>query len=78
MTNQSNKPTHRAYAVSKRGDKSHWQEIGAAWAHKDGKGFGLKLDFLPLNGADIALRVPDADEETTDNTSKSTAKKGGA
>jgi hypothetical protein len=78
MTNPSNKPTHRAFAVSKRGEKSHWQEIGAAWAHKDGKGFNLKLDYLPLNGAELVLRVPDADEQATDGTTGSAAKKGGA
>ncbi|RTL70311.1 MAG: hypothetical protein EKK41_12770 [Hyphomicrobiales bacterium] len=69
MTTASNKPTHRAYAISKRGDKSHWQDIGAAWTHKDGKGFNLKLDYLPLNGAELALRIADA--ETGDATSRS-------
>lgn len=62
MSNQpktSNKPTHRVYAVTKRGEKSHWQDVGAAWAHKDQKGLSLKLDYLPLNGAEIVLRVPD-------------------
>jgi hypothetical protein len=78
MTNPSNKPTHRVYAVSKRGEKSHWQDIGAAWSHKDGKGFNMKLEYLPLNGAEIVLRVPDADDETADNGPKSAAKKGGA
>lgn len=67
MTTASNKPTHRIFAVSKRGEgkKSHWQEIGAAWAHKDGKGLSLKLDFMPLNGAEVVLRVPEADETAT-------------
>ena len=31
-TTTKNQPTHRAYAVTKRGDKSYWREIGAAWA----------------------------------------------
>ncbi len=61
----SNKPTHRVFAVSKRGEKSHWQEIGAAWAHRDAKGMNLKLDYLPLNGAELVLRVPDAAEAAT-------------
>lgn len=61
----SNKPTHRAYAVTKRGEKKRWQEIGAAWAHNDGKGFNLKLAFLPLNGAEMVLRVPDPAEVAT-------------
>ena len=33
-------------------------EIGAAWAHQDGKGFNVKLDYLPLNGAEIVIREP--------------------
>ena len=63
MTNTApNKPSHRVFAVTKRGDNKRWQEIGAAWPHKDGKGFNLKLDYLPLNGAEIVLRQPDAAE----------------
>jgi hypothetical protein len=41
-------------------DKSHWDEIGGARAHKDGKGFNVKLDYLPLNGAEIVIREPKA------------------
>lgn len=60
-------PSHRAYAVTKRGDKSFWREIGAAWAHQDGSGFNLKLDYLPLNDAEIVIRTPRAkDDETAD------------
>nr|WP_036279939.1 hypothetical protein [Methylocystis sp. ATCC 49242] len=61
--NQSKRPTHRAYAVTKRGDKSFWREIGAAWAHPDGEGFSLKLDLVPLNGAEIVIRKPKPTEE---------------
>jgi len=60
-TTTKNQPTHRAYAVTKRGDKSYWREIGAAWAHGDGEGFSLKLDYLPLNGAEIVIRKPKAE-----------------
>ena len=38
-------PTHRLYLVQDRNDgKSQWIEIGAAWAHKDGDGFGIRLN----------------------------------
>ena len=63
-------PSHRIYAVTRRNDKSRWQEIGAAWAHQDGKGFSLKLEYLPLNGGELVIRVPDA------NTSADTAGEG--
>jgi hypothetical protein len=55
------RPTHRVYAVTKNGDKSFWTEIGAAWAHQDGKGFNVKLDYLPLTGAEIVIREPRTD-----------------
>ena len=61
-TKQTNRPSHRVYAVTKNGDRSNWREIGAAWAHKDGEGFSLKLDFLPLNGAELVIRKPKANE----------------
>jgi hypothetical protein len=61
-TETSSRPTHRVYAVKKIGaDKSHWTEIGAAWSHQDGKGFNVKLDFLPLAGAEIVIREPRAE-----------------
>ena len=57
---QTKQPTHRIYAVLRRGDKARWQEIGAAWAHGDGEGFNLKLDYLPLNAGEIVMRKPKA------------------
>jgi len=36
-------PTHRAYAVTQgRNKKSFWREIGAVWAHDDGKGGNVR------------------------------------
>lgn len=66
MSNDSTKarPTHRIYSVTKTGDdKANWQEIGAAWPHKDGKGFSLKFTARPLDGAEIVLRAPKARKE---------------
>jgi hypothetical protein len=54
-------PAYRIYSVAKNGDdKSTWQEIGAAWKHKDGKGLNLQFNARPLEGAEIVLRVPTA------------------
>ena len=66
MSNNSNRPSHRIYAVTKNGERSNWREIGAAWAHKDGEGFNLKLDFLPLNGAEIVIRKPKASDPASE------------
>jgi hypothetical protein len=54
---KSNRPTHRVYAVRRISeDRSRWAEIGAAWAHKDGQGFSLKLNLLPVGEADLVIR----------------------
>jgi hypothetical protein len=52
-------PSHRVYAVTKNGERSFWQPIGAAWVHSDGWGFNVNLDY-PLastgqHGFDTAL-----------------------
>jgi hypothetical protein len=63
MSKSDNLPSHRVYAVTKEGKQKYWRAIGAAWAHEDGEGFSLKLDFLPLNkDAQIVLRKPKAEE----------------
>ena len=64
----SKKPSHRIYAVTKRSSgEIDWTEVGAAWPHKDGKGFSLKLEYLPLNGGELSLRIPsDKKSETTE------------
>jgi hypothetical protein len=54
---ETKRPTPRVYAVRKTGgDTNYWAEIGAAWANKDGKGFNLKLNLLPVGEADIVAR----------------------
>jgi hypothetical protein len=67
VTTETNKsrPTHRVYAVTKSGEKKFWQPIGALWAHQDGQGFTQRLDYLPLNGAQIVIRS--ADETQADD-----------
>lgn len=62
MSKTTNRPSHRVYAVTKNGDRNFWQPIGAAWAHNDGEGFNLKLEYLPLNDAEIVIRKPKAVE----------------
>jgi hypothetical protein len=66
MSNDTTKsrPTHRIFAVTKQGEKKFWQPIGALWAHGDGKGFNQKLDYLPLNGAEIVVRTIEDEAES--------------
>ncbi len=57
------RPTHRIFAVTGNGKKKFWQPIGALWAHTDGKGFNQKLNYLPLNNAEIVIRAIEDDAE---------------
>lgn len=50
------KPTHRLYRVIGEGDAASWTPIGAAWPNKDGLGFSLTCDAVPLQGR-LMLRV---------------------
>lgn len=50
------KPTHRLYRVVGEGDQSSWTPIGAAWPNKDGHGFNISCDAVPLQGR-IVMRA---------------------
>jgi hypothetical protein len=53
----SKQPTHIAYHVRDgKGDKGFFTRVGAAWPHKDTKGFNIQLDVIPLDGK-IVLRL---------------------
>jgi len=59
MTEQPNSksPSHIAYQVRDRKEQTGiWTRIGAAWPQKDGKGFNIQLDAVPLDGR-ITLRI---------------------
>ena len=64
----NNKPSQGVYIVIEATDsqkKPLWKKIGAAWAHQDGKGFGITLDALPINGK-LTMRVP-GEKQPQDN-----------
>ena len=50
-------PDFLAWHVSQKGDKSYWNKVGAAWAHRDGNGYTIQLEVVPINGR-IVLRQP--------------------
>ena len=52
-----------AYHVAGRGEKKFWTRIGAAWDHKDGEGYTIQLDLVPVDGGRIVLRPPRDDSE---------------
>jgi hypothetical protein len=52
------RPTHRIYSVAKNCDeKSRWTELGAAWPHRDGKGFQLRFNACPFGECEVVLRT---------------------
>ncbi|TRW91946.1 hypothetical protein FNJ84_21415 [Paracoccus sp. M683] len=65
-TQALNAPDYMAWHVTQKGEKSYWNKVGAAWAHKDGKGYTLQLETCPINGR-IVLRLPLEDAPQADN-----------
>jgi hypothetical protein len=56
-TPASKSPSHIAYHVRDReGHKGYFTRVGVAWAHKDGKGYSVHLESVPVDGR-ISLRV---------------------
>jgi hypothetical protein len=55
-------PTHRAYSVIKReGQDDFWLNLGLVFPHKDGDGFNIMLQALPLDGKIVCRVVSDDD-----------------
>ena len=54
----SSKPAYLVYAVQDREDPDDdfWTNVGAAFAHKDKKGFNILLRALPVDGRLVARR----------------------
>ncbi|MEO8722615.1 MAG: hypothetical protein ABI395_03705, partial [Sphingobium sp.] len=50
-------PDFHAWHVTNKGEKGFWTKVGAAWPHRDGKGFSLILSVIPIDGQ-IVLRQP--------------------
>jgi len=56
-TQSQNAPDFLAWHVIDKGEKSFWNKVGAAWKHKDDKGFTIQLEVVPINGR-IVMRRP--------------------
>lgn len=54
--NPGRKPEFIAYSVKDgREGKAYFSRVGAAWAHRDGQGYDIALESVPVNGR-ITLR----------------------
>ena len=56
------KPTHRIYRVNGQGSRSKWTEIGAAWPNRDGNGFSISCDAVPLTGRIVMRKITERAE----------------
>jgi hypothetical protein len=62
-TSTGRKPTHRLYRVLGEGTAAIWTPIGAAWPNKDGLGFTLQCDAVPLQGRLVLRAITDRAEQ---------------
>ena len=65
-------PTHRAYSVIRReGQDDYWLNMGLVFPHKDGNGFNLILQALPLDGKIVCREITEeAPEEGSPTPSR--------
>lgn len=49
------RPDMIAYNVQGQDGQSYWNKVGAAWKHKDGAGYDIALDSMPVGGR-VTLR----------------------
>lgn len=55
QNHEAKAPAMIAYHVPDR-ENAPWTRIGAAWDHKDERGFTLQLDLVPVAAGRIVLR----------------------
>lgn len=83
-TETPNRPAFILYRVEGDGQNASWTKIGAAWPNRDGKGFNIRCEAVPLQGR-IVMRAytpkPNADTDAANDAApaaKPAAKKAGA
>ena len=72
-------PTHRAYSVIRReGQDDYWLNMGLVFPHKDGNGFNLILQALPLDGKIVCREITEeAPQEGSPAPSRQEGSRGG-
>jgi hypothetical protein len=66
-TETTNSPAFMLYRVEGNGSEARWTRIGAAWPNKDGKGFNILCDAVPLQGR-IVMRAYTPKPKAEDGT----------
>lgn len=71
---QPKQPTHRAFSVIRReGQDDFWLNLGLVFPHKDGSGFNIMLQALPLDGKIVCREISAedaADERPPENQTR--------
>lgn len=58
MSDDTKRPSHVAYHVREGKDgKSYFNRVGSVFEHKDGEGYNVVLDAVPVDGQ-VVLRTP--------------------
>lgn len=77
-TETTNSPAFRLYRVDGNGPDARWTKIGAAWPKRDGKGFNILCDAVPLQGR-IVMRAYTPKPKTEEAAARSApSRKAGA
>ncbi len=60
------KPYLLGYTVrsAEESGKAYWSKVAIAWAHKDGQGYNVQMDALPVDGKLVLRTVSDDHDET--------------
>lgn len=65
---QTRGPSHIAYQVREgEENKSYFNRIGSVWPHKDGQGFNIQLDSVPVDGRITIRSVQERVQELKEN-----------
>ena len=77
MTTQTiNSPAFILYRVDGEGQAANWTKIGAAWPNRDGKGFNIRCEAVPLQGR-IVMRAYVPKPDAAAPKARASAKKAG-
>lgn len=65
--NVGRQPDYIGYTVKDRGPDQDaiWTRLGAAWAHKDGQGFDVQMEAMPVDGRLTLREFKDRRQENT-------------
>ncbi|PLX39576.1 MAG: hypothetical protein C0606_03495 [Hyphomicrobiales bacterium] len=56
-------PSHEVFHVVGDGEKARWTKIGVAWAHADGSGMNLAINYAPLVEGRTVVRKINRNQE---------------